>query len=184
MALQNEFVKSRNQLTRVQDYNNRIVEASGSLLDLIANFPKDYTESYMDSLLRDYGYFLSFDPSNSALEAAISSGDIHLIKSDSLIDLLFAWPSMITDSKEEENQARQLLFEQKKELLFRYTRELDIWTNDQSIFSSDYEGLLKNPDFENNVMFRRGIVMELVREQNAILEVNDLILSLIAKEVN
>jgi hypothetical protein len=183
LALQNEFNKSYTQLTQVKASNERVINASSRLLRLIAHYPDNYRENETASLLKDYGYYWSFDPFNGALEAAISSGDIHLIDNDSLVNLLFSWPSMLSDSKEEETQARQLLFQQKKDQMFDYTREVDIWNQGKSPFDSDYIGLLKNPDFENYVIWRRGILQELVREQNDILEVNDSILRLIEKEI-
>jgi hypothetical protein len=183
LALQNEFNNSKTQLSRVKSYNKGVLRASSGLLDLVSNFPKNYDETKVADLLKDYGYYLSFDPFNGALETAISSGDIHLIDNDSLVNLLFSWSSLILDSKEEETQSRQLLFQQKKDLMFEYTREVDIWKQGQSPFSSDYVGLLKNPDFENWVIWRKGIVSELVKEQNIILEVNKSILSLIEKEI-
>ena len=183
LALRREFIKNKAQLIQVKNSHERVVNASSGLLNLIANFPDNYNETETVNLLRDHGYYLSFDPFNGALETAISSGGIHLIDNDSLVNLLFSWSSLISDSKEEETQARQLLFQQKKDQLFEYTREVDIWKQGKSPFSSDYVGLLKNPDFENWVVWRRGILQELVREQNDILEVNNSILRLIEKEI-
>ena len=183
LALQNEFKQSKTQLTRVKSFNERVLRASSGLRELISNLPDNYNESKVGDLLRDYGYYLSFDPFNGALETAISSGDIHLINNDSLVNLLFSWSSLLSDSKEEETQARELLFQQKKDLMFEYTRELDVWKQGKSPFSSDYLGLLRNPDFENWIIWREGIVSELVKEQNAILEVNKSILSLIEMEI-
>jgi hypothetical protein len=182
-ALTEEFTENKAQLEQVITYNNKVLSASEKLLNLINTFPNNYNESVVASLIQDYSYYLSYDPSKSVLESAISSGDIHLIENDTLVNLLFKWPSMVSDSKEEELQAQQLLFQQKKEILFRYTREVDIWnTAWKSPFKSDYRGLLENSDFENGIIFRFGIVRELVREQKDILEANILILSLIEKE--
>ena len=183
LALRRDFIKNKAQLIQVKNSHERVVNASSGLLNLIANFPNNYNETETVNLLRNHGYYLSFDAFNGALETAISSGGIHLIDNDSLVNLLFSWSSLISDSKEEETQARQLLFQQKKDLLFEYTREVDIWKQGKSPFSSDYVGLLKNPDFENWVVWRRGILQELVREQNDILEVNNSILRRIEKEI-
>ena len=191
-ALQHEIEINNAQLIRVKDFNERVVNASVGLLDLMANFPENYTESFMDSLLRDYGYYLTYDPSTGALEASISSGDIHLIENDSLINLLFTLPSLISDSKEEEIQALQFFLEHKKNLLFKYSREMNVWKTEgsyltsnqgESAFIPNNSELLKNPDFENYVFTRFGMVAELVREQNTILETNNLILSLIEQEL-
>lgn len=182
-ALHSEFTKNKIQLTKVKSYHIRVRNACNNLLDLIANFPNKYSESCMDSLLAEYGYFMSFDPYNSVLKAAISSGEIHIIKNDSLVNLLFSWPSLVLDANEEEIQAKQLLF-QHIDFFSKYVREVDIWSrHTKSPFDSDYIGLLKNPDFENKVHFRLSIVRELVREQNIILETNNIILNLIENEV-
>jgi hypothetical protein len=182
-ALHEEFKENKSQLVKVLGYNQKVDTATIELLNLINTFPDSYNEVKVAGLLKDYGYYMSYDPSKSVLESSISSGDIHLIENDTLVNLLFKWPSMVSDSQEEEHHAQQLLFEQKKELLFRYTREVDIWnTRWKSPFSSDYRGLLENPDFENGLIFRGGPIRELIIEQNDILEVNNLILILIEEE--
>ncbi|MGB5316054.1 MAG: DUF6090 family protein [Robiginitalea sp.] len=190
-ALFKEFTKNKAQLIRVKSYHSRVISASNDLLDLIAQSPEKYNERVMDSLLAEYSYFMTFNPYNSALEASISSGDIHLIENDSLINLLFSYPAMVSDANEEEFQSKQLLFQHKEAFLYEYIREVDIWSdrglkpqsNRKSPFKSNYSGLLKNPVFENTVYDRQGIVQELVNEQNTILEVNNLILKLIKEEM-
>lgn len=197
-ALHNEFAVNKTKLTQVKSFHDRVIKASDGLLNLISSYPEGYSEKTMDRLLREHGYYMTFDPHNSVLETAISSGDIHLIENDSLINLLFSWPSMVSDSNEEEIQSKQLLF-QHKDFLFKYIREIDIWREidtlnkqresrfthnyRESRFPHNYIGLLKNPEFENIVIFRQGIVIELVREQNAILEINNSILTLIEAEM-
>ena len=184
-ALHNEFTKNKEQLIRVKSFHTRVINASYDLLDLIAEPPNNYNESLMDSLIAEYSYFMTFDPYNSALEASISSGDIHLIGNDSLINLLFAYPGMVFDANEEEVQSKQLLFKYKEDFLYKYTREINIWHDSRrSPFKSYYKGLLQDPYFENIVFSRQGIVQELVKEQNAILHVNNLILALIEEELN
>jgi hypothetical protein len=182
-ALYEEYKENKTQLEQVMAYNDKVNSASEALLNLINTFPDNYDKSLVTDLIRDYSYYMSYDPSESVLASTVSSGDIHLIENDSLVNLLFKWPSMVSDSKEEELLAQQLLFEQKNDLLFRYIRDVDVWnTVWKSPFNSDYEGLLKNPDFENAVIFRLGSVRELIREQNDILQANNLILNLIEKE--
>ncbi len=101
-ALYKEFTKNKVQLVRVKSYHSRVISASNDLLDLIAHAPDKYDERVMDSLLAEYSYFMTFNPYHSALEASISSGDVHLIENDSLINLLFSYPAMVSDANEEE----------------------------------------------------------------------------------
>lgn len=183
LALHDEFKQNKDQLTRINSYHQRVNNGCESLLSFIANFDEIPSKSIMDSIFADYSYFMTFDPYNSVLNAAISSGDIHLIKSDSLKTMLFAWPAMVYDSNEEEQKAKEILFEQKN-FYSKFVREKNLWqSRSKSVFESDYLDLLKHPDFENKVYFRYTIVVEILREQNVLIETNNKILGKLKEEL-
>lgn len=183
VALNSEFKQNKTRLIRINSFHQRVYNGCKSLLSFITNIDEIPNENMLDSIFADYSYFMTFDPYNSVLNAAISSGDIHLIKNDSLKILLFAWPAMVSDSNEEEEYARNILFEQKN-FYSKFVREKNIWsTRNKSGFKSNYIELLKNPDFENMVHFRSSIVREILSEQTDLLETNDNILKLLKAEL-
>jgi len=184
LALHDEFKQNKVQLFKINSYHQRVNNGCKSLLSFVANFDEIPSKNTMDSIFADYSYFMTFDPYNSVLNAAISSGDIHLIKSDSLKTLLSAWPAMVYDSNEEERQAKEILFDQKN-FYSKFVREKNLWqSRDKSVFESDYVDLLKHPDFENKVYFRYTIVREILNEQKVLMETNNKILAKLKEELN
>jgi hypothetical protein len=99
------------------------------------------------------GHGHSFNPINGALRSAISSGDIHLIENERLIELLFSWEDLVVDSYEEIEILRKYALETYWPLLHTYTQMTETFKNviggNGSRHPSDFVGLFKDPLFEN-----------------------------------
>ena len=63
-------------------------------------------ESFNESF-GDLVYTWSFNPINGALRSGISSGEIHLINNDRLLELLFSWEDVVKDSEEEIQKSKE-----------------------------------------------------------------------------
>jgi len=103
-ALQIEFTSNLTQLNEVLYYDDLVMSTTKKLLQVN---PENSIEISSDSLrywLQYSSYRWTFNPINGALRSAISSGEIHLIKSDSLVDLLFGWQDVVADAREEEEE--------------------------------------------------------------------------------
>jgi hypothetical protein len=105
------------------------------------------------NLTHEGGYGYSFNPINGALRSAVSSGDIHLIKNDSLIELLFSWEDLVLDSYEEIESQRSFAKDTYNPLLAQYRQYRDIYkyegNENGSSHPSDFIGLFKDPLFDN-----------------------------------
>ena len=103
--------------------------------------------------LQHLSYTWTFNPINGALRSGTSSGQIHLINNDRLVELLFSWEDIVEDSYEEALRLRNY---QMISLPFRskYIRFHDVWVKDfsgliNSNYTSDYNGLFKDVLFED-----------------------------------
>ena len=96
------------------------------------------------------GHGNSFNPINGALRSAISSGDIHLIENERLIELLFSWEDLVIDSYEEIELLQKYSMEIYIPILHKYTQVREIYfKKDESSHRSHFVGLFKDPLFEN-----------------------------------
>jgi hypothetical protein len=121
------------------------------------------------------------------LLTAISSGDIHLIENERLIELLFSWEDLVVDSYEEIEILRKYTNETYWPLLHKYTQVTEIFKNiirrNGSTHSSDFVGLFKDPLFENytqDIIFKSYNYLEELKS----IRINNLeILELIEQEL-
>ena len=186
-ALKIEFTSNLSQLDKVMYYDNLVSSSTKKLLQL--DF-KNSVEMASDSLrywLQYSSFRWTFNPINGALRSAISSGEIHLIQSDSLVDLLFGWQDVVADAKEEEVRSvaaviasRPIIDKHVRNLNYRsvYSPELGI-----SKFKSDYQSLLRDPLFEDYLAERYIAMYGALEELESVKKINVLILKLIDIEL-
>lgn len=186
-ALQFEFQSNLAQLDTVLTYNSKVLNAYPKAMELIRTVDETVDESTFQEPLIDLGYCWSFDPINGALRSGISSGEIHLIQNDRLLELLFSWEDVVKDS-EEESLTQKDLQTKSLEFLQQYIRIGDLWRSDfpgsvPSHYSSDVRGLFKDMRFEDYVAFSYYYAMEYEGELKVIRASNLEILALIEQEI-
>ena len=187
-ALQVEFTSNLTQLNEVISYDNLVFKTTKKLLQLN---PENSIEMASDSLrywLHYSSYRWTFNPINGALRSAISSGDIHLIQRDSLVDMLFGWEDFVADAKEEEERCVAAVIASQP-IIEKYIRKVDyksvhIPELGRSRFPADYQSLLQDPLFEDFLGERYISMYEALYELNNVKKKNVLILKLINIELN
>jgi len=184
-ALQLEFQSNLSQLDIVLYYNDKTQNAYPKAMDLI-NKQNVGKETFIESV-RDLGYNWSFNPINGALRSGISSGRIHLINNDRLLELLFSWEDVVKDSEEEMRTLRNYQSDAKP-LLAKYIRVVDMWRQyfpeaRNSNYPSDYAGLVKDILFEDYVNYSFSNAIEYEAELKIIKNNNLEILKLIDQEL-
>jgi hypothetical protein len=152
-ALQLEFQSNLSQLDTVLNYNSKTQKAYPKAMDLINN--QLVTKETFNEAVEYLGFNWSFNPINGALRSAISSGEIHLIKNDRLLELLFSWEDVVKDS-EEEMQTLRNYQQDSGPLLDKYIRIVDMWKPYypgamQSKYPSDYTSFVNDVAFEDYV---------------------------------
>ncbi|WP_445386475.1 DUF6090 family protein [Robiginitalea sp. IMCC44478] len=187
-ALAVEFNNNLIQLDSVISYNDSVLEATDTFIRLrpeqLPSTPKDTLRKW----LRNTTWLWTFDPQNGALRSGISSGDIHLIQSDSLINLLFSWPDVVADAGE--NEDRHIALRMKSnEIVSPYIRLLDIYgifypELDKDNLQSDYQGLVKDYLFQDYAVQLYGHTVDAQNELKLVRRQNLSILELISQELN
>ena len=186
-ALQIEFTSNLTQLNEVLYYDNLVITTTKKLLQVN---PENSIEISIDSLrywLQHSSTRWTFNPINGALRSAISSGEIHLIKSDSLVDLLFGWQDVVTDAREDEERCVAAVIASQP-IIEKHIRKVDYKSVlapeiGKSRFSSDYQSLLRDPLFEDFLGERYISMNEASNELNQVKKNNALILKFIDIEL-
>jgi len=187
-ALKVEFQSNLEQLENVLDFNNK-TRLAVKQSNLLINSDLDTIDT--DSLYeptRNLAYTFSFNPINGALESAISSGEIHLINNERLIELLFSWEYLVNDSQEEVLRIRNYQ-SSSTPFLRKYIRLREQWKillqdGKGSAHPSDFIALYQDPLFEDYVIQTGFNAWEYFEELDNMKSNNTEILELIDEELS
>jgi len=187
-ALKIEFKSNLTQLDKVLYFDKIVLEGTKRLMDIDLENSIEITSDSMPNWLQNASFRWTFNPINGALRSGISSGEIHLIKSDSLVNLLFGWQDFVADSRENEERcvaaviaARPIIEKYIRNLDFRRTYIVELR---KSKFPSDYQSLFKDPLFEDYLGERYLSMDDALFELKQVKKQNNLILELINLELN
>lgn len=185
-SLEVEFVQNLDQLDTILAYDILVVESSLEFLKLKADDSILSDTEYMSLLLQNTSWNWTYDPQNGALRSGISSGDINLIANETLINALFGWRDVVADAKENEERSLWTRLEAKS-VIEKHVRNVDYRRTDrkelgQSKFTSDYEGLIRDPLFEDYISDRYARMLDAVLELKTVRDMNIQILELIKEE--
>jgi len=101
LALKTEFISVSVELDRARQVHVDHDEAAATLLDLADGFRRGavrvVTMDSLSSLGELVSTYTTLDPPRGVLDAMLSTGDLRLIRDDSLRILLAQWPSLLDD---------------------------------------------------------------------------------------
>ena len=112
LAMAADFEASRPQLQDRRALAERTARANGLLLDVLAAQPPGTPLTVPDSLILATLTGPTYEPSTNALDAALASGEIELIKSPELRSQLATWRRTLRDTTEDEFEVRRITNEQ------------------------------------------------------------------------
>lgn len=186
-ALKIEFISNLTQLDKVLYYDNLVLEGTKRLMRIDPENLIEITSDSMPNWLQNASFRWTFNPINGALKTGISSGEIHLIQNDSLVNLLFGWQDFVADARENEERcvaaviaARPIIEKYIRNLDFRRTYIVELR---KSRFPSDYQSLFRDPLFEDYLGERYLSMEEALVELKEVEKQNNLILELIDLEL-
>ena len=187
-ALKLEFTDNIKQLDTVLHYDDIVLKNIRRFMTLDPNNSLEMTNDSMPNWFQNSSFRWTFNPLNGALRSGISSGEIHLIKNDTLANLLFGWQDFVSDAKEGEVRTIEALVDSKS-ITERYIRNIDYRKSHlpelgKSRFLSDYQSLFRDPLFEDYLTERYLSMNEVLDELNLVKKKNTLILKLIDTELN
>ncbi|MBC2840063.1 DUF6090 family protein [Robiginitalea sp. SC105] len=186
-ALSVEFNANLVQLDSVMLFNDRVLDASLKLIRLEPEAALSIPSDTLRDWLQNTSWLWTFNPQNGALRSGISSGDIHLIKSDSLINLLFSWQDVVADAGE--NEERHIDSQlSSPSVIAPYVRSTDFYRITypkmvKSKFPSDYPGLVRDPIFEDYLSEVYGHTRDAKNELQLVRKQNLKILQLVDREL-
>jgi len=186
-ALKIEFISNLTQLEKVLYFDDIVLKGTKKLMSIDPENSVDITSDSMPNWLQNASFRWTFNPINGALKTGISSGEIHLIQNDSLVNLLFGWQDFVADARENEERcvaavigARPIIEKYIRNLDFRRTYIVELR---KSRFPSDYQSLFRDPLFEDYLGERYLSMEEALVELKEVEKKNNLILELIDLEL-
>ena len=187
-AMKVEFKDNLEQLDTVIYYDNLVLKSCGRLLGLTEEQISTIPVDTLIEVIRNTTWLWTFDARNGALRSGISSGEIHLIKNDSLVNLLFSWPDVVADAKENEDRALDYRLASDP-ILERFVRKADYLSLyrpeiGKSKHQSNYRALMKDPIYEDFLTERLSHTGDAINELLIVKKQNELILDLIEIELN
>ena len=187
LALKTEFEVNLTRLDTVFYYQEQSFLKFIKSKDLIDSINYVTDNNILKQNLAHGGFGYSYNPVNGALRSAISSGDIHLIENERLIELLFSWEDVVKDSEEEIQRLRNYQ-SNSKPLREKYIRIADMYKQffpgaKHSNHPSDYSALIKDVLLEDYVSYSFFNAFEYATELNIIKNNNLEILKLIDQEL-
>jgi hypothetical protein len=114
-----EFRASRPELVQRAEGARRMAGANATLTALVADAAGRGTVEVADSLILAVIGGPTYEPETNALEGAVASGQIEIIRSDTIQAELANWRRMIVDTREDEVLVRDLTTDQVVPLLSR-----------------------------------------------------------------
>jgi len=159
--------------------------ARTNIIKLLGKMNSENTDS-IDYILGLSLFNWTFDPTNGALKSAKTSGVIHLIQDKVLLAKLFSWEDLIKDLNEEQHRFRDEQWDAMEKFTENHrlgnalNQVIDIYPKSKFDY---HNSVLKNPNFESNLLKRLLIVNAMMKEMRHVRKVNEEILTLLRNEL-
>ena len=168
--LRSNFEASLKELDEIDNFRNLSLSCIRTIFSIIETKKNPYSEKQLDSLLMYAIIPPTYNGQMGTLEMLFNSGKMNIISNDEIKNLLIAWPGLVADVIEDEIVLRGLSYNRHQENLEKYLavsnlfrqfkyRNIPFQTIPKGAAKSDYEGLFKDSDIENNLAMRMTLLM-------------------------
>lgn len=120
-GLRDEFVENAESLDRWIELHERIALATERFIAHLADLTRGHVAVVPDSIIGELGRTPTYDPELNSLDAALSSGQISLIRSAEIQRALASWSRLLRDAQEEEQRAADQVYREYLPLLGELT---------------------------------------------------------------
>ena len=176
--LKSEFTFNKIELQRNIEKAKRLKGRADSLLILFKVPQSNINPENLKLLTLGLSAYSTYDPSNGALNNLISSGQLNLIRNDSLRIILSKWFGEVQDVKEDEVRIMNYGDTYLEPIKLKFLNY-----HSASLFHRNSVALLENPEFENIVArMLRGVAYIIKNYESLDLEIEN-ILKLIDQEI-
>jgi hypothetical protein len=155
-----DFVNAIKECEENNEFRTRILEATRELYSIMRSKDLNYSKNQLDSIIAVLFINPTYNNQTGSLEVLFNSGKINLIKDLEIKEALMLWPQIIEDIKEDEIYSSEQLRYEFYPFIRKYISIKDVNTQinyknlkmfEDSIsspFTSDYESLMRNMEFE------------------------------------
>lgn len=121
-GLRDEFAENAQSLDRWLELHERIAASADEFIIHIEGVAEGQTVLVPDSLIAELARTPTYDPELNSLDAALSSGQISLIRSVEIQRALASWTRLLADAQEEEQRGADQVYRELLPLLGTATR--------------------------------------------------------------
>ena len=111
VALRSEFEQARGELSDARAIHETHQASAEQLLGMVGAPSPVLGDDSLGALWGRVIRYTTYDPSIGVLTALLASGRLHLIEDHELRSALAAWPSLLADAADSEDDARAMLME-------------------------------------------------------------------------
>jgi len=175
-------------LTKASEEYSILVKRLETVINFIGLDLEIVPQNLIDTIR--YTYVPLTDVIDGGLNALLNSDKLELITSDSLNLLITEYPSNIKRFKEQEQNMEDVLLNMHRPVLEKYVSLIDVLSNDDGFPNlknrspaSDFDGLIKDHDYQNALYNQRGHVGISDRRAKELILKTKKIIKLIDKEL-
>jgi hypothetical protein len=169
-SIHKEFKGNKKQLDSIVTLHKTVYNNCGKIISLFPILSKP-EPAVLDSLSRylweSYGG-MTFNPSQTSINALASTSSFDIIKNETLRDLLISWNDLITDYQEEETFSREYVWNQYDPYM---SKHFD-WRFNFKDERNDFDAL-QTLEFEFLVKNRNDLVEQILNTSGELQKVQD-----------
>jgi hypothetical protein len=179
-SIHKEFKKNKKQLDSVTYLHKRVFNNCSKIINLfpIASKPEpSVLDSLSVHLFNSYGG-MTFDPSQTSINALRSTSSFDIIKNEELRDLLISWNDLVKDYQEEEWYAKEYTWNQFDPYMskhFDWNFNFKDPRNDfDALQTLEFEFILKNQlDLIEQILYTSGELQNVQKTLDKIIELTN-----------
>lgn len=193
--IKSDFTNTIFEFEENNAFRERIISSTKILYGLIQTHQNNYSKKQLDSIVSELFINPTYNGQSETLNILFNSGKINIISNDSIKNALVIWPQQVEDMTEDEIYSSNIVYTELYPILMRYVPLLDIVSSiqykfkltnysEQSSFTSDYESLFNNREFESILAARELTITVSLVQTRQLIETAKEIIELIDKEIN
>lgn len=192
--IKSDFANTIIEFEENNGFKKRIISTSAVIYKIIHTKQNPYTEKQLDSLLGEIIINPTYNGQSETLNILFNSGKINIISNNSIKNNLVLWPQRVEDMTEDEIYGSNIVYNSLYPILKRHVALYNINNQLQykfklvdysspSSFTSDYEGLFNNMEFESTLSSRELTISVSLILTNELINTAREIIKMIDKEI-
>ena len=193
--IKSDFANTVFEFEENNAFRERIISSTKILYGIMHTKQNHYSKKQLDSIISELFINPTYNGQSETLNILFNSGKINIISNDSIKNALVIWPQQVEDMTEDEIYSSNIVYNSLYPILKHYVPLLDIINSvqykfkllnysEQSAFSSDYESLLNDREFESTLAAREMVITVSLIQTRSLIKNAEYIIELIDNEIN